>query len=107
VHGGKIVQHKVNGTDGVKYIPTYALRKNKHHYALHWTTIRKSKKLFVYDIVGISSKLEERVKEKYPDRDFDDEELDEIANEPNPLWAILELLFCPIRGLIYHLSCKV
>ena len=37
---------------------------------------------------------------KFPDRDWDDEELDEIASEPSALFLIVELFFYPIRVIL-------
>mmetsp|Transcript_9726 Transcript_9726/g.12783 ORF Transcript_9726/g.12783 Transcript_9726/m.12783 type:complete len:445 (-) Transcript_9726:79-1413(-) len=96
---GHIVKAKMSGS-GTKYIPTLAMKDNHDR-------IRKSSKLFVYDIIGITSKYEQEVvKAKYPDRDFDEEELDEIANEPNALWGIVCLLLFPLRLVFYYLTCK-
>jgi len=66
-----------------------------------------SEKLFVYDVVGISSKVDQEVFVKYPDRDYDEEELDEIADSPNALFLILELFFFPLRVFLYELCCRV
>jgi hypothetical protein len=66
-----------------------------------------SKKLYNYDIIGISSKIDQEVFTKYPDRDYDDEELDEIADLPNALFMILELFFYPLRVLLYEMCCRV
>ena len=55
-------------------------------------------------------KVEEEVKKMLPDRDYTDEEMEEQANEPNPLWqifALVWLLLLPVRYVLYQTCCAV
>jgi len=68
---------------------------------------RFSARLSPLHLVGISAPIDGKVAVKYPDRDWDDEELDEIAQEPSALVIIIEMVFFPIRFLLYKMFCEV
>ena len=57
-----------------------------------------------------ASETESKVLELYPERDWDEEELDEIANEPSQLMLIFLLvwsLLLPIRLCFFRIFCYV
>jgi hypothetical protein len=71
-----------------------------------------SHRLTSYKVAGIMSPLEAKVREVFPDRDWDEEELDELANALNPLAGILLILIRPLlmhslQKKIYDLTCGV
>jgi hypothetical protein len=66
-----------------------------------------SARLSPLHLVGISAPIDAKVAVKFPARDWDEEELDEIAQEPSALFQILEMVFFPIRFVLYKLLCEV
>ena len=82
-----------------------ALRKKKKKTVV-------SKRFTSQNVVGIVSPLDVEVLLTFPARDWDDEELDEIANGHNPLVQILFILFKPcffkgLRRKIYMMTFGV
>ncbi len=67
----------------------------------------KSKALQFWQIQRVSSAVDEKVREKYPDRDWDEEELDEMEDEPSALVVILGFFFLPVRIFLFRVCCSV
>ena len=73
----------------------------------HSTEVTRSAELEFWQLVRVSSPLDEQAREAYPDRGWDEEELDELEDEPNALFVILELFFYPLRIFLYKVFCEV